>query len=433
NINSHSWNNGELKPALDMLNDQMGATLYRVVYDMEDWESVNDNADPNTPDWTYYNALYSNASFQELWGTLHYLNQKGISNGIALSFMGRVPTWMGGSVINTSAEDEWVEMMSTLVTYARNTEHVQFAMLDPLNETDWDGIEGPQANSAQYTRLLDKLSVKLDALGLGDIRLLGPNTASISSGVTGYMPAMMNDPVVVNKVDHFAFHDYSGSTGGADAAIKNSAFPMKNFWMTEVSLTSDLMKMIAGNPAAILIWDGYDSAYIHPTLHGASLTPPNDAGNGPAPLAYDTATGLYTPRQNFYELEQVFKYVPPGSVRISAAQSNGNLTIYAFYQQSTGRVTIVGRNAGGSNITVAGSLSNLPSVTSFEFYKTDAGSQFLRLADVSVSNGSFTFVAPSNGYFTLTALALPDTTPPSVSVTGPVDGSVVSGTATVSA
>src|SRR5262249_25661560 len=60
NINSHSWNNGELKPALDMLNDQMGATLYRVVYDMEDWESVNDNADPNTPDWTYYNALYSN-------------------------------------------------------------------------------------------------------------------------------------------------------------------------------------------------------------------------------------------------------------------------------------------------------------------------------------------------------------------------------------
>src|SRR5204862_4027067 len=106
NVNSHSWNGGELAPALDMLNDQMGATLYRVVYDMEDWESTNDNADPNTPDWAYYNALYSDASFQELWGTLHYLNQKGVTGGITLSLMGRVPQWMGGSAIDTAFEDE---------------------------------------------------------------------------------------------------------------------------------------------------------------------------------------------------------------------------------------------------------------------------------------------------------------------------------------
>ena len=59
-----------------------------------------DNNDPAVPDWTYYNGLYSNAKFQNLWGTLHYLNQKGVSTGIVLSFMGRVPTWMGGSTIH---------------------------------------------------------------------------------------------------------------------------------------------------------------------------------------------------------------------------------------------------------------------------------------------------------------------------------------------
>jgi O-glycosyl hydrolase len=433
NINAHSWNGGELRPALDMLNDQMGVTLYRVVYDMEDWESTNDNADPNTPDRAYYSALYSSASFQELWGTLHYLNQKGVSGGITLSFMGRVPPWMGGSVINAALEDEWVESIATLVDYARNTEHVQFALLDPLNEPDWDGIEGPQVSADQYTRLLHKLSERLDAMGLGDIRFLGPSTASIDTGVNTYMPAMMSDPVVMGKVDHFGFHNYAGYTAGADAAIKGSAYPSKNFWITEVTNPWDIMTHIAGNPSAVLVWDGYDSAYIHPTLHGASLDPPNDAGNGPAPIAYDTATGVYTPRQSFYQDEQIFKYVPPGSVRVGATESNGNLTVYAFYHQPSGRVTIVGRNEGGSSINVAGSLSNLPMVASFQAYETDAGSNFLRLADVAVSNGLFSFVAPGNSFFTLTALTAPDTTPPAVSVTAPADGSTVHRAVTVSA
>ena len=47
NLNSLSWKNGELAPVLDMLVDQLGATTWRVVFDMEDWESANDNTDPS--------------------------------------------------------------------------------------------------------------------------------------------------------------------------------------------------------------------------------------------------------------------------------------------------------------------------------------------------------------------------------------------------
>src|SRR5207244_8726644 len=136
------------------------------------------------------------------------------------------------------------------------------------------GIEGPQVNDEQYTRMLNKLSAKLDALGLGDIRLLGPNTASIDEGVSSYMPTMMQDPVVMNKVDHFAFHNYAGYTAGADAAIKGSPYPTKNFWITEVTNPADIMTHIGGNPSAVMVWDGFDSAYIHPTLHGATMDPP---------------------------------------------------------------------------------------------------------------------------------------------------------------
>ena len=315
----------------------------------------------------------------------------------------------------------------------RNTENLQFAILDPINEPDWDGIEGPQVDQWQYVRLLHKLALKLDALGLGDIEFSGPNTAAIGTGVNTYMPEMMGDPLVMSKLNHVGLHNYAGSTGGAAAAIQGSQYPGTHFWITEVTNPPEMVMQIGGNANGILVWDGFDSAYIHPTLHGANMTPPNDAGNGPSPLAYNVNTGIYTPRKSFYEDQQLFKFAPPGSVRISAAESNGSLTIYAYYHQATDRITIVGRSTSGSNINVVGSLSNLPAATSFELYKTDAGSNFARQADVLVTNGSFAFVAPANSYFTLTTLAAPDTTPPTVSMTAPANGATVAGTVTVSA
>jgi hypothetical protein len=203
--------------------------------------------------------------------------------------------------------------------------------------------------------------------------------------------------------------------------------------MTEVTNPADIMAQIGGNASGIMIWDGFDSAYIHPTLHGASMTPPNDAGNGPAPLAYDIPTGTYSPRPSFYEDEQIFKFAPPGSVRVGAAESNGNLTLYAFYHRASGRLTLVGRNAGGTNLTVSASLSNLPAATSFELYRTNAGSNFARLPDVPVANGSMAFLVPANSFVTLTTVTIPDTTPPTVSVTAPANGSTVTGTVAVSA
>ena len=303
NINSLSWKNGQLAPALDRLVDEVGAKTWRVVFDMMDWESTNDNADPNTPDWTYYNALYSNAKFQNLWGTLRYLNQKGITSGIMLSFMGRVPPWMGGPrITNTAAmEDEFVETVATLLYYARNTENVQFDLLDPLNEPDWDGFEGPQVDQWQYPRLLQKLSAKLDAMGLGDLQIRRPqHRAVISTGVDTYLPQLFANSVVMSKLDHFGLHNYAGQTGGADARIKGSAYPQKNFWMTELSIPEQIFTMIGQGAAAAQIWDAYDSVYNHAILAGAfyndgrGSTPPNDAGNLAALMSYNAASGVYT-------------------------------------------------------------------------------------------------------------------------------------------
>ena len=97
NINTSWWNNGEytdakvVQPAIDLLVDSLGATIFRAVIEEIDWEAVNDDNDPDNFNWTYYNNVFSTPRFQGVWNTLHYLNKKGITDGLVISFMGAPP------------------------------------------------------------------------------------------------------------------------------------------------------------------------------------------------------------------------------------------------------------------------------------------------------------------------------------------------------
>ncbi|MEO8064706.1 MAG: Ig-like domain-containing protein [Pseudomonadota bacterium] len=430
--NSASWNNGELRPAIDKLVDDGGSTIWRVIIEMADWEATNDDSNPNNFNWAYYDTIYSSPKFEELWGTLSYLNQKGVTSLLMLNFMGRGPTWMGGADLPTSMEDEWVETVASVVYYARYRRNIQIGLFAPNNESDWDGIEGIRMDRWQNARVMAKLAARLDAIGLADMRLVGPDTAAISAGVNDYMPSLMGEPSVMAKLDHFAFHNYAGDSGGASNAIRNSAYPSRNFWISEVSNVWDALTHMSQGPSAILVWDGYDSVYNHGILAGRGSSPPNDAGNGPALLSYSTSTRLYTPRTAFYEFAQLFKFVPAGSMRVAATESSSNVTVYAFHHAASGRVTLVGRNAGSSSVTFSGVLANLPVVPSFELYRTSGSPGMQRGTDVTVSNGAFSFVASGNSVFTLTYAGPADTNPPVVSVTAPSADSTARGTVAVS-
>ena len=429
--NAASWNNGELRPALDRLLVENGTTIWRVIIEIADWEQTNDDADPSTFNWTYFDTVYSRPNFEELWGTLSYLNAQGITSTLMLNFMGRGPGWMGGPDLPMAMEDEWVETVASVAYYARNNRNIQFGLFAPNNEPDWDGIEGIRMDRWQHARVMRKLAQRLDAIGLGDLRLVGPDTAAIAAGVNEYLPSLMSEPAVMAKLDHFAFHNYNGDTGGANAAIQNSAYPGTNFWITEVANVWDALSQVGQGSAAIIVWDGYDSVYNHAILAGRGTTPPNDVGNGPPLLAYNTTTRIYTPRKPFYEFAQLFKYVPAGSARIAAIESNGNVTIYGFHHPVSNRVTLVGRNAGTSSVTFSGTLAGLPVVPSFEFYRTTASLNMERGTDIAVVNGAFSLVAPASSVFTLTYAGAPDNIPPTVSITNPLPNTTVSGTVMV--
>ena len=123
NANYWSWTNNDLKPVLDGLIDNAGMTLFRVVFN-NGWEETNDNGDPNVLNQGYYDALYAGPEFEKLWGMMAYLNQKGITNGLVLNFQGPGPSWMGGGTLTVGMEDEWSEMIVSLLLYEIGRAHV---------------------------------------------------------------------------------------------------------------------------------------------------------------------------------------------------------------------------------------------------------------------------------------------------------------------
>lgn len=401
NINSLSWNTENATSAIDMLADDMGQTLWRVVFDMMDWEPTNDNGDPAVSDWNVYNAIYGGTKFQNLWGTIGYLNSKGFDDTIAVSLMGIMSSWMGGTTIPNNMEDEAVEMITTMVYYSRNTAGVHFGILDPFNEMDWGHNEGPTLSAAKYVRLMEKISTKLDAMGLSDIRFLGPNTADTGAAVNTYIPAMMASSIIMNKTDHFGLHSYGGGTGGADNMISNSSFPSRNFWMTEYAEPFQAFSLLDENASGLIVWEGFDSVYNHAILNGLGSEPGND-DVGSVPIAYNKNTKVYTRRKEFYQDKQIFKYLVPGSVRID---TTGSVNAHAFYHAGTGRVTIIAHRNGASAQTVSVHLTNIPRPQHFEYYKTDSTNNFTRGTDVTVAGGYCQFVIPAGGIVTLTGIA----------------------------
>jgi O-glycosyl hydrolase len=418
NANHRSWNNDELKPVLDALIDQAGMTLFRVVYDDTNWETNNDNSDPNVMNWDYYAPLYSNTEFTRLWDLVGYLNGKGITtNGIIFSFMGPGPAWMGGGSLAAGQESDWAEMITSLLRWARYTNGLQFTYVGPDNEPDLANEGITITSASQYVTALRALAQKLDANGLGDVRLVGPDR---SSGGTTYMPEMLADATVMGKLGHFGVHSYSdGGTGssGVYTYLQASAYPDRTFWVTEFNVwcpTCDsgtrgtydwayckgpadyLLNHLANNASGGIVWEAYDSFYVHPPTAWSfwGLFSVDDEHLTPK---------IYTARKHFYTLSQISKFVRPGAQRIGVSGSTSTFSpLLAFKHSGAGQVTLVGINTSSGAATLSGSLASLPTLSSLDLYYTSASANLAYGGSVEVANQSFSATIPADCVFTLT-------------------------------
>jgi len=425
NANFRSWTNSELQPAIDALIDQAGMTLFRVIHDRTDWEATNDNSNASVMNWTYYNSLYSSPDFEKLWGLVGYLNQRGISNNLTLNFQGIGPAWMingGTDVLRSGYEDEWAEMIASLLIYGRNTRHLQFGLVGPDNEPDNtpEPIQGVQvASVTQYVTMLRRLASVLDANGVGDLRFVAPDLAY---GGTNWLAQLMNDPVIMGKLAYFGEHSYladGGNSSGVYDFLKQSAYPDRRFWMTEFNVWCQscetggggatdwtffrgsaeyLLAHLANGASAGLLWEGYDSYYL--IRGGWSYW---------GLLAVDNINAVpktYTPRKNFYTIAQISKFVRPGMQRIAVNGSASPLTLLAFYHSNTGQFALTGVNTSSSAVTFSGTLTNLPSISSLALYYTSSTTNLAFKTNVPVAGGVFNATVPADCVFTFSGGAL---------------------------
>ena len=197
NANTRSWNGNELMPALNLLIDSLHAEVWRVIVEtVYNWEDKNDNADPFSFNWDYYNALYETPKFQKAWHMIRYLNGRGITDKLMINFMGPVPLWMGGKVVYPKYEDEYIEMLVSFFYYARNVKHLKIGLISIMNEPDIEN-EGPTVGPEQYVRLMHKFIDRMQSLGMGDIRYVAPDVAGMDNGVKKYIPELMKDDFVL--------------------------------------------------------------------------------------------------------------------------------------------------------------------------------------------------------------------------------------------
>ena len=440
NVNPAWWYDGEyrdtkvLKPAIDLLVDSLGATIYRAVIEEIDWEAVNDDNDPGHFNWTYYDSVFSGARFRGVWNSLQYLNQKGITNGLVISFMGGAPaspplappdpakSWMGGTdySIAVNMEDELVESMAAMLYYMRHKANVQFSLVSPMNETDVismshsaehpNGIvEGPNMpDPVQYVRVIRKLALKLDSIGMSDVHFVAPDAAG-EKLFNGVVNEMIKDPYLMSKLACWGVHQYGSDAANYLNIVKQPGNPDKSFWVTETAGIGNLMGQLDDNARSYIFWDGYDCVYQHGRRNGYGSVPPNDwafwfaSDEGKPMIEYVPSTNSWKPRKQFYQFSQVMKFVRPGAVRIGVSGQDTSLVVDA-YRNPDGQTVILGMYKGKRPIDLNGKIANLPVIKNMKMFYTNSTGNLLNGSVLSVSGESFRVTIPPDCIFTLTGI-----------------------------
>jgi O-glycosyl hydrolase len=438
NINPAWWYNGEYtdaaveQPAIDLLIDSLGAAIFRIVVEEIDWEAVNDDNDPDHFNWEYYNSVFSGTKFKGIWNTLHYLNKRGIKDGLCISFMGAPPSapplekpdqkqsWMGDTPysIRENMEEEFAESEAAFLYYMRNVEKISFSLVSPMNETDIISmtrnaehpvglVEGPDVpDAAQWVRIMHKLAMKLDKNGMSDIRFVAPDAGG-DKLFYGVLSEMVNDKYLMDKLKCWGVHQYGNDSRAFMDKIRLSPYPTKPFWVTETARISHLFGQLDDNAGSYIFWDGFDCVYQHGRRNGYGSVPPNDwvfwfgPGEGKPLLEYLPATQSWKPRKTFWQYAQLMKFIRPGSVRVSLTGQDSTLSAYVFCNPD-GSMVITGLNTAGKPVELTWTVKNLPAPGNMKLVYTDSLSDMKPGKPVTMSGKAFKALVPAKSVFTIT-------------------------------
>jgi len=396
NINSKYWDQGRLIPIMDLLREDLGATLYRVdIWGKSNWVDPTSQVGPSSLNESNYSAIYQGDIFQRGWAMMRYLNSHGFEPYLTAS--GDVPTWMLGPDRKSLADyDAFCEMQVSMVDWAKNKEHLRFTLFGPLNETDVGSPEGPSVNPVEFVKVLEILDEKLTRRELGDIRLVVPETGF----GTSYLTEILRSRKLIKRIDFFGLHDYSDiprdQYQGVLDLLKDTSYTNCRLWMTEYGdleqsgekewyvgwwMTSRLFDQLENGFNGALVWDAYDNYHDHDeawTIYGLLRT----------------GLRLYTPKKRYYASKQVFRYVLPGFERLEVSSVPSDLRVLAFTNTKRTQFTLVGMNNSYRsyhlNVILGGFQDNVIA-GKVAYFRTSEIENCYRIGEIPVRGANYPF------------------------------------------
>jgi O-glycosyl hydrolase len=289
--------------------------------------------------------------------------------------------------------------------YARNKARIDFEYFSPFNETDCYPAEGPRIDPDEAPKVLDVVASRLKKEGLGDVKLMVPDQAIIT---TDYTDPILQDAELMKQVGVFSFHTYGeNSVGPQVQRVKASKYPQTPVWLTEYGDLNDLDKTAEND------WKNFSLAANRRGLtalnQGASALLYFDAFDDYEECArrmcfyglFTSDDQVYAPKKRYYATRQLYHFVPPGSQRIAARTDAPGFTVSAFRNPTTHSTIIVGVKEGGPNRVQVVLPAGDETTTAWDLYETTRNVNCLKTETVTVQDGVAQFDLSDEAVFTL--------------------------------
>ncbi len=434
-INSKPWSEN-LIPAMDLLREDLGASLYRVdIWGKSNWiDPTGELGKEKALSPAHLAEVYSGPVFQKGWAMMRYLNQHGILPYLTAS--GDVPGWMLGDTYNKGHlasipeipadlfgrrgrplvdYEAFCDMLVSMVEWACKQEGLHFNLFGPLNESDIAQPEGPGVDPVEFVKVCEMLVDKLDQKGLNDIRLVVAEQAIFGPW---YFQQLVKSKKLQGRIGIFSLHDYSDipleEYQKIYQVLGGSAYKDVPIWMTEYgdleqsgekewyvgwASTSRLFDHLEAGFSGSLIWDAYDNYHDgdeHRTIYGVLRT----------------GLHVYTSKKRYYTAKQVFRFVPPGFERIQVENHSSDVRLLAFSNAERTQLTLVGMNLSSQDLFLNVHVEGFPAEmkqSKVAYYRTSQAENCVCLGEIPLQGPNYPFngidaTIPGGCIFTLTTV-----------------------------
>lgn len=308
------------------------------------FEEVNDNSDPNILNLDGYNpsalsilnmqriAPFTDKFIVTFWSPAGWMKLN--------KWEGGVESWATDNKLDPKYYEEYAEEVVAMIKIVKRETGKDIYGVGLQNEPQFnEPYPSCQVNPNEYRDMIKVVGARLDAEGLGNVKLFWAEALPAQGAIQAYIDLVKADPVAKSYADVVAIHNYDAdgaSVGGAGCDYWNNIYNWAQAgdtkyktWMTETSGHADT-------------WDGAM------TLAG-NIFNALDCGNASAWVFWSFSVsegspefGLVVsnrPTSRYYVSKQYYKFIRPGAVRVGA--NSAGIPALAFKDDKAKTVSVV--------------------------------------------------------------------------------------------